>query len=264
MQKASVRRRWEHAFVHSAAVRETALDLIALGVNDCEISRRLGVPRETVRDWRAPRYVPRQGARRDGWLCFRCWRPTSLVLFTPGDYAELLGLYLGDGHITQMARSQRLRLMLDAKYPRIVEDAADLIARVVPWNKVGRQHPHEGRMVTLHSYHRHWSCLFPQHGAGKKHERPILLEPWQQALVDAAPWAFLRGCIRSDGCCFINRTGMYDYESYDFSNVSRGILELFVATCAHVGVGCRVYEKHARIYRRSSVALMLEHVGRKL
>ena len=175
----------------------------------------------------------------------------------------MLGLYLGDGHITQMARAQRLRLMLDAKYPVIVDEAAALIARVVPRNKVGRQSVHEGRMVTLFAYHQHWSCLFPQHGPGKKHDRPIVLEPWQQELVAQAPWAFLRGCIRSDGCCFINRTGKYEYESYDFANLSRDILELFVATCASVGVDCRVYDKRTRIYRRASVALMLEHVGRK-
>jgi hypothetical protein len=46
--------------------------------------------------------------------------------------------------------------------------------------------------------------------------------------------------------------------------MSRDILELFVRTCAQVDVACRVYEKHVRIYRRGSVALMLEHVGRKL
>jgi Homeodomain-like domain len=251
-------------FVHAFEVRQAALDLVAQGVNDCEISRRLGVPRETVRDWRAPRYVPNDDARpRNRWVCFRCWRPTSLVLYTPADYAELLGLYLGDGHITQMARAQRLRLMLDAKYPTIVDDAADLIARVVPWNDVGRQFPHEGRMVTLFAYHRHWSCLFPQHGPGKKHERPIILEPWQEGLVEAAPWALLRGLIRSDGCVYINRTGKYEYESYEFANCSKGILELFVATCASVGVECRRYDRHARIYRRASVTLMLEHVGRK-
>ncbi len=62
---------------------------------------------------------------------------------------------------------------------------------------------------------------------------------------------------------FLNHTGKYVYESYDFTNLSRDILELFVATCASVGVDCRVYEKHTRIYRRASVALMLEHVGRK-
>jgi hypothetical protein len=245
-------------FVHAPAVRQTALDLIALGLNDCEVSRRIGVPRRTVRDWRVPSYVPRTRP-----LCLRCWEPTSTVTFTPARYAELLGLYLGDGHITQMARAQRLRLMLDAKYPVIVEDAAELIARIVPDNKVGRQYRHEGRMATLHAYHKHWACLFPQHGAGKKHDRAITLEPWQQVLLSHAPWSFLRGCIRSDGCVFINRTGKYTYETYDFTNLSRDIRELFASTCAQVGVECRVYSRRVRIYRRASVALMLEHVGRK-
>jgi hypothetical protein len=202
-------------FVHPATVRQAALDLIALGLNDCEVSRRIGVPRRTVRDWRVPTYVPRTRAKIRS-LCLRCWQPTSTVSFTPADYAELLGLYLGDGHITQMARAQRLRLMLDAKYPGIVEDAAELIARVVPDNKVGRQYPHDGRMVTLHAYHGHWACLFPQHGPGKKHHREIALEPWQQALIACAPWSFLRGCVRSDGCVFINRTGRYSYETVRF------------------------------------------------
>jgi hypothetical protein len=240
------------------AVRQAAADLLALGMNDCEVGRRLGVARETVRDWRAPRYVARSTA-----VCPRCWRRTSPVAFTARDYAELLGLYLGDGHISEGARSERLRLMLDAKYPVIVEDAAALLGRVVPRNRVGRQYLYDGRMVTLDAYHRHWSCLFPQHGPGKKHDRPIRLEPWQQALVSAAPWHFLRGCVRSDGCCFINRTGRYEYESYDFANVSQDILGLFASTCALVGVECRVYSKRVRIYRRASVRLMLEHIGRK-
>ncbi len=116
-------------FVHPPAVRQAALDLIARGLNDCEVSRRLGVPRRTVRDWRVPTYVARARASS---LCLRCWKPTSPVIFTSADYAELLGLYLGDGHITQMARAQRLRLMLDAKHSVVVEEAADLIARIVP------------------------------------------------------------------------------------------------------------------------------------
>jgi hypothetical protein len=146
----------------------------------------------------------------------------------------------------------------------IVEDAAALIARVVPQNKVGRQFRHEGRMVTLFAYHQHWACLFPQHGLGKKHERCIALEPWQVELVAQAPWAFLRGCIRSDGCVFINQTGPYAYETYDFANHSKQILSIFAATCALVGVACRIHSNRVRINQRASVALLLEHVGRKL
>jgi hypothetical protein len=106
-------------------------------------------------------------------------------------------------------------------------------------------------------------ALFPQHGAGKKHERPIVLEPWQIDIVEAAPWAFLRGCIRSDGCVFVNRTGRYAYLSYDFCNLSRDIRELFARTCRLVGVECRVYERRVRVYRRANVALLAEHVGTK-
>ena len=104
---------------------------------------------------------------------------------------------------------------------------------------------------------------FPQHGPGKKHARRIELEPWQRQLVDAAPWAFLRGCIRSDGCCFINRTGRYEYLSYDFCNRSEDIRGLFIEACGRVGVACRPTGDRVRIYGRAAVALMLANVGIK-
>jgi GNAT superfamily N-acetyltransferase len=173
------------------------------------------------------------------------------------------GYTLGDGHSSALARTERLRIFLDAQHSTIVDDTDALLRRCFPENRVGRVHPREDRMVVLWLYHGHLSCLFPQHGPGKKHERPILLEPWQQALVEAAPWAFLRGCIRSDGCVFINRTGKYEYLSYEFKNRSPGIRELFAATCDRVGVACRVNGDRIAIYRRSSVALLLEHVGIK-
>jgi hypothetical protein len=53
--------------------------------------------------------------------------------------------------------------------------------------------------------------------------------------------------IRSDGCVFINRMGRYESESYDFANLSRGILALFAETCALVGVDCRACKKYVRI-----------------
>jgi hypothetical protein len=178
-------------------------------------------------------------------------------------YAELLGLYLGDGHISNHARSQRLRLFLDAKYPRIVDDAEAILRATLPFNRVGRIAAEEGRMTIVWAYSAHLTCLFPQHGQGKKHERPITLEPWQGALVDAAPWAFLRGCVRSDGCVFINRTGPYEYLSYDFSNHSEDILGLFERTCLALGLHPRRTPRKIRLNRREDVARLVEHVGRK-
>ena len=72
---------------------------------------------------------------------------------------------------------------------------------------------------------RTWHVL-PLHGPGVKHERDIVLEGWQTAIVDASPWTFLRGLIRSDGCVFVNRTGRYEYVSYEFSNRSAQIRDL--------------------------------------
>jgi hypothetical protein len=116
-------------------------------------------------------------------------------------------------------------------------------------------------------YSSHLKCLFPQVGQGKKHERGISLESWQLNAVEQAPWGFLRGCIRTDGCVFVNRTAPYDYLTYDFSNKSKDIIELFSMACGLVGVAHRITcwrgLWRVRINRRSSVELMLAEVGRK-
>jgi hypothetical protein len=245
--------------MHAAGLRNAALELAARGVNDCEIGRRLGVPRTTVRDWRRP-VRPRA---REIEHCWRCWQPTTPLRLAAPDYAELLGLYLGDGHISPFARTERLRIYLDARYPTVVDDAHALLERCFPANRVGRASRDEGSMIILSVYHGHLSCLFPQAGPGKKHQRLIRLECWQADLVETVPWRFLRGCIRSDGCVFVNRTGRYEYLSYEFSNLSREIMDLFIATCASVGLRPRRYRRYARLYRREDVARLLAEVGTK-
>ena len=179
------------------------------------------------------------------------------------DYAELLGLYLGDGHLSAMPRTWRLRLYLDSRYAEVVAESKALLDRSFGGNSVGTDLRHQGRMTVLRVYSSHLPCLFPQHGPGKKHERPIILEQWQQQAIDASPWRFLRGCIRSDGCSFLNRTGPYVYLSYEFSNRSSDILDLFGRTCESVGVEYRRYWKAIRVYRRPSVALIEANVGIK-
>ena len=57
-----------------------------------------------------------------------------------------------------------------------------------------------GVVVVQRSRWKHWPCLFPQHGPGRKHERPIVLEDWQRTIVEAHPGPFLRGLFHSDGC----------------------------------------------------------------
>ena len=182
----------------------------------------------TVRDWRT-------GTARARPACLRCWQPTRPVVMTSADYAELLGLYLGDGHITDMPRTQRLRVFLDARYAGIVADARALLARcfqaTASRDDRGRHMAVVSTLLTGTS-----RCLLPQHGPGKKHERRIVLESWQRAHVHAAPWAFLRGCIRSDGCAFLNRTGAYEYLSTSSGTARPESGMLFLEACELVGV----------------------------
>lgn len=253
--------------MHPPHVKQAALDLIAAGHNDCEVSRRLEVPRRTILDWRRPTYQ----SRREYALgtCPRCWRAAKPMRLSADDYSELLAMYLGDGHISHHTRSDRLRIALDTRYPEIIADLKALLERCFSENPVGVTSAHGGTMVFVGLYSTHLTCLFPQHGAGLKHLRSIVLEPWQQAIVDQAPWPFIRGCIRTDGCAFINRTGRYAYLSYDFTNMSGDIVRLFAGACAAVGVATRVNQNErtglwdVRINRRESVALMEEHVGLK-
>jgi hypothetical protein len=187
-------------------------------------------------------------------------RPVS---FDAGSYAELLGFYLGDGHIASAGRSQRLRIALDARHGQIVRDVERLLRSSFPNNRVGLVHADGGSTAVPYVYSTHLGCLFPQLGPGPKHLRPIVLESWQRGLVQAAPFSFLRGCLHSDGSFFINRTGRYRYLSAEFTNLSADIRALFVEACDLAGVRCRPNRRSVRVYRRESVAELAAFVGAK-
>jgi hypothetical protein len=126
--------------------------------------------------------------------------------------------------------------------------------------------------VAVKSFTKHWLCLFPQHGAGKKHTRPIVLEPWQQEIVDARPGPFLRGLFHSDGCRITNWTThevrgerrRYEYPRYFFSNESTDILGLCSAALHRMGVAHRFPRWNTiSVARREAVAALDEVVGPK-
>jgi hypothetical protein len=95
-----------------------------------------------------------------------------------------------------------------------------------------RPHTREapGCTITTCSW-KHWPCLFPQHGAGRKNERTLTLEQWQQEILDGHPGPFLRGLFHSDGCRFTNtvsrtRNGVtktHSYPRWMFTNHSADI-----------------------------------------
>jgi hypothetical protein len=80
------------------------------------------------------------------------------MVFTKEDYAELLGLYLGNGHIVRTGRSDRLRLFLDTRYEGITADAQALLERCFPGHKVGRFRSRKGTTTILSVYSTHLAC----------------------------------------------------------------------------------------------------------
>ena len=142
--------------------------------------------------------------------CPRCWRSSSARSSSPMRATPSCSASIWATATSAVSRElpELCASSLDARYPRHRGRHRSAIPSLFPNNRV-----RAGRASTEAAsrgpdlYSGHLACLFPQHGAGKKHERPILLEDWQQPWSSEAPWAFLRGFIRSDGCAFVNRTG---------------------------------------------------------
>jgi hypothetical protein len=200
-------------------------------MHDTDNAALHGVAVKTIRRWR--RLYERRGlSRGQGHLAPPCPRCDKAPL-DGAAYAELLGWYLGDGYISSGRRGvYNLHVYNDQRYVDLNAGLLQLMATVKPGGKPhARRRP--GVVITTVSW-KHWPCLFPQHGPGRKHERRIVLAEWQEELVRASPSAFLRGLFHSDGARVNNwatrvvagEKRRYDYPRWQFSNRSDDILLL--------------------------------------
>ena len=113
-------------------------------------------------------------------------------------------------------------------------------------------------------YSKHWPCLLPQHGPGRKHTRPIVLEAWQEVLVKEATEEFIRGLIHSDGCRVVANDRGVRGVRYHFSNESGDILGLFTSALDDLGIPwTRSSKKVVSVYRKAATAKLDEFVGPK-
>jgi hypothetical protein len=236
------------------------LELVASGLNDCQISRQTGIPRRTVLDWR-------HGSRRRGQA-----RAYGASPFPPPsqEYAYLLGIYLGDGCLSRTGRPGvwRLRIFNDVRYPNIIAEICAAMEAIFPAKRAHRLQRRDSACVEISMYSKHWIRLFPQHGPGRKHLRRIELADWQQEIVCDDHRPFLRGLIHSDGCRFIateRQSGrVRRAPRYVFTNQSEEIKQLFCESCDAVGVRwTRPNPKSVAVYRLESVARLDEFVGPK-
>lgn len=247
---------------------ETVRRLAESGLSEYEIARLTGFPRSTVHNWkrrsRAPRSCRTAAEVRDPEALRDRWGP---------EYAYLLGIYLGDGHLWQASPGGfRLGIYCDGAYPGVIAEIEAAIDAVVPGTPVCINQ-RKSRCVAVLASSRIWPLAFPQHGPGRKHERPIVLEPWQREITGAHPEMLLRGLIHSDGCRCVNRfrtrlpsgrLAEYEYPRYFFSNASADIRRIFCEHCELLGV--RWSQSNARnisVSHRRGVAALDRFVGSK-
>jgi hypothetical protein len=250
-----VRSREEVAFV---------LELVRGGWNDCEIERETGIPRRTILGWRKGRTPDFDRLRTrtfpNGWFCVVCHGDPLTLPQAP--YIYLLGLHLGDGYIATHARGvYRLRICCANAYPGLIRCCEEAMGEIIA-TKVSRVACVGCTEVASSS--KHWPCLFPQHGPGKKHERKIELTPWQQELVDLDPRPLIRGLLHSDGCRVLNWVNGTPYPRYHFANVSADIRGIFGRACDQLGIEWWANNRYSlSVARRDSVALLDAFVGPK-
>ncbi|MFG1885174.1 hypothetical protein [Micromonospora sp. NPDC049102] len=108
----------------------------------------------------------------------------------------------------------------------------------------------------------------PQHGPGKKHDRPIVLADWQLSLVESHPGDFVRGLFHSDGCRFANRVTVrgkeYVYPRYMFVNESTDIMGLCPWSLDLLGIAWRMNRRNClSVARRDAVATLDQNTGPK-
>ncbi|MFE6827516.1 helix-turn-helix domain-containing protein [Streptomyces sp. NPDC057690] len=247
--------------MYDVSTRKRAIALVAQGRSLNSVSRETGISRAAIRSWQDRlEPLPRMAAPFPD-------PPSDRVT-----YSYLLGLYLGDGCISPHPRGpgHYLRIACADAWPGLIDACEAALRAINPAHTAYRVQA--VGYVSVVGYYPHWPHLFPQHGPGKKHERRIALEAWQQAIVHEHPWEFVRGLIHSDGCRITNWTEKtidgvrkrYEYPRYFFSNLSGDVIRLFTDTLDHVGVEWKMANpRNVSIAKRAAVALMDTHVGPK-
>src|SRR5829696_3707741 len=262
-QRRSVHHAWEHPFVWDQERYAAVLALFGTGRSDYEIARITGVPRSTRPEMatqpvsdppEAPR-LQRLAADERPPLQLRTW---AVPRRRPHRRSEQPAVVPKD--LSRREVSVPRRRSGDELRKRLQRSSSALhLGCGEPGDPPTLEPGPPGRL--------------PQHGPGRKHDRPIVLTAWQRELTQVHPGALVRGLIHSDGCRTINRfttklpsgrTQEYAYPRYFFSNESADIRAIF---CEHAEVlGVRWSQSNRRnisISDKKSVAILDEVVGPK-
>lgn len=255
--------------IRSNEIVESALWFAGHDWPDSDNAKIHGVAVKTVRRWRR-RYTDLGLTRGHPATRAQCPRCTDSML-DGASYAELLGWYLGDGSLAAHSRDRWvLSIVNDVRYERLNRRLPALMTAVKPGSKPWQRRG--ANWVINEVSWKHWPCLFPQHGPGRKHARKIALADWQREILEQHPGPFVRGLFHSDGCRVMNWTirevagapKQYTYPRYLFSNKSDDIRQLCCWALDLLGVSWRrPAAVTVAVSRREAVAVLDEIIGSK-
>jgi hypothetical protein len=256
------------AHIRSLETVTSALRASDAGMRDADNAAIHGVAIKTIRRWRRDyqRQGKSRGGRHNSVPCPRC----DGASVDRQAYAELFGWYLGDGHISSHKSGYYgLHVCNDTQYVQLNAHILELMRKVKPG---GSPSTRQTGCTIVTCWWKHWPCLFPQHGPGRKHERALEMTEWQWAIVTAHPADFLRGLFHSDGCRVRNwatrivagEPKRYEYPRWQFVNESADIMRWCGDALDLVDIAWRqTNHRTISVSRREAVAKLDSLIGPK-
>jgi hypothetical protein len=246
-------------------------ELISQGKNQSQISKETGIHRKVISKIVKEHFL-------EAYSKAKLFDPSKLTKEQEKAYSYILGQYLGDGHISLMRKKvYRLTISGDIKYHNIIQEVKDKLSIILPKNSPNlafKKTQGKVNCVAIQVSSKKIKDMFPQHGKGPKHLRPIKLEPWQEDIVKAFPKDFLRGLIHSDGSRYVTKTTAKESTRYCFTNASTDIIALCCNVLQEMNIPYSLSKKAIRgmmkhhaynvfIQKKSSVEFLETFIGPK-
>lgn len=218
-----------------------AIRLFSFGYKIVEVSKLTGINRSTLSNWIVRNGRIKKQIDTDIPLNYLMSFKDGFTEQDKKDYSYLLGLYLGDGCIYKLKRTEKITITLDKKYEKLNEYTINIFSRF--FNKdsyiFDRSLHNRGNAIDVIHHSSHLSLIFPQHGIGKKHNRDVSLKSWQESIIDDI--SLVKGLIMSDGTYYLdNQTNI---KKYSFSNKSKDIIDLMKGLLIKLNIDFKLYNK---------------------
>lgn len=150
--------------------------------------------------------------------------------------AYVIGLALGDGNLSNIRKTTRLRITCDKKYPVLYKKIFDSLASLLPDNKVNIIDRDESCLdISVYSNQLE-SLLGWKAKGGPKFLQKVSIPNWIQE-SDKYKISCLRGLIETDGSIYVDR----DYKMVIFKSIIPNLTNAFYNLMIDLGFKPRLY-----------------------